>query len=73
MNMIGWLCGGGLAPVAIGYLSQSIGLSSALGFTAGVYVLGGIILLLASSLARRESIRELVPGASELELPSLGH
>jgi MFS family permease len=59
MNMVGWLCGGGLAPVAIGYLSQSVGLGKAIGFTAGVYVLGGLVLLLASRLARRETVREM--------------
>ena len=52
MNMIGWLCGGTLAPVTIGYLSQRVGLSTALGFTAGVYILGGVVLLLASRFAR---------------------
>jgi hypothetical protein len=61
MNMIGWLCGGGLAPVTIGYLSQSVGLSTALGFTAGVYILGGIVLLLASRLAQNETVRVLQP------------
>jgi sugar phosphate permease len=63
MNMIGWLCGGGLAPVAIGYLSQRVGLGTALGFTAGVYIIGGIVLLLASRLARHETVRVLAPKA----------
>jgi MFS family permease len=59
MNMIGWLCGGGLAPVAIGYLSQRVGLSTALAFTAGVYIIGGIVLLMASRFARHETVRVL--------------
>jgi MFS family permease len=61
MNMVGWLCGGGLAPVAIGYLSQRVGLGTALGFTAGVYIIGGIVLLIASRLARHETVRVLAP------------
>jgi sugar phosphate permease len=65
MNMIGWLCGGGLAPVAVGYLSQSVGLSRAIGFTAGVYVLGGLVLLLASRLARRETVLDVVAQTSD--------
>jgi MFS family permease len=60
MNMIGWLCGGGLAPVTVGYLSQSVGLSRAIGFTAGVYILGGLVLLLASRAARRVTVRDVV-------------
>ncbi len=50
MNMVGWLGGGGLAPVTIGFLAQRIGLAAALGCTAGVYVLGGTVLLIASRL-----------------------
>jgi sugar phosphate permease len=60
MNMIGWLCGGGLAPVTVGYLSQSVGLSRAIGFTAGVYVLGGFMLLLASRSAKQRTVQEVV-------------
>jgi sugar phosphate permease len=61
MNMIGWLCGGTLAPVTIGYLSERIGLATALAFTAGVYIIGGIVLFLASRFARRETVRVLEP------------
>jgi sugar phosphate permease len=60
MNMIGWLCGGGLAPVTVGYLSERVGLSQAIGFTAGVYVLGGLVLLLASRSARRVTVQDAV-------------
>lgn len=61
MNMIGWLVGGTLAPITIGYLSQSVGLSTALGLTAGVYVIGGLVLLMASRFARYETVRVLSP------------
>ncbi len=50
MNMTGWLVGGGLAPVTIGFLSQRIGLAAALGGATGVYVAGGVLLLTASRL-----------------------
>ena len=53
MNMVGWLLGGGLAPITIGLLSQRFGLSAAIGCTAGVYLLGGVLLLIASRLARQ--------------------
>ena len=48
MNMVGWLGGGGLAPVTIGFLAQHIGLARSLGLTAGVYIAGGCVLLVAS-------------------------
>jgi MFS family permease len=53
MNMTGWLIGGGLAPVTIGYLSQRVGLSAALGYTAGVYIIGGVLLLTASRVSQK--------------------
>ena len=59
MNMIGWLCGGGLAPVAVGYLSERVGLSQAIGFTAAVYVVGALVLAAASLLARRAGLNNL--------------
>ncbi len=51
MNMVGWLGGGGLAPVTIGFLAEKVGLAAALGFTAAVYVFGGIVLLAAALFA----------------------
>jgi MFS family permease len=52
MNMVGWL-GGGAAPVTIGILAEQVGLSMALGCTTGVYLLGSLILLLASRMSAR--------------------
>jgi len=44
MNMVGWLLGGGPAPVIIGYLAERHGLGTAIGFASGVYVMAGILL-----------------------------
>jgi MFS family permease len=55
MNMVGWLGGGGLAPVVIGVVAQRIGLATALGFTAGVYILGGFVLLSAAKIRARQA------------------
>jgi MFS family permease len=51
MNMVGWLGGGGLAPVVIGACAERIGLAASLGLTAGVYILGGCVLVGASKLS----------------------
>jgi hypothetical protein len=51
--MTGWLVGGGLAPVTIGFLSEHVGLRAALGYTAGVYILGGVLLVVAARVARK--------------------
>jgi len=48
MNMVGWLGGGGTAPIVIGYIAQSTNLSLAISLAAGVYVIGGILLLIAA-------------------------
>ena len=46
MNMVGWLAGGGLAPVMIGYIATKSSLSLAISLTALVYVAAGILLLI---------------------------
>jgi MFS family permease len=45
MNTIGWLGGGALAPVVIGVLATSYGLSLAIAMAAAVYLLAGGFLL----------------------------
>jgi sugar phosphate permease len=45
MNMVGWLGGGGLAPVLIGYIAQRAGLGFAISCSAVVYVTAGLLLL----------------------------
>jgi MFS family permease len=47
MNMVGWLGGGGTAPVVIGFISQHRTLSFAIAATASVYVLAGAFLIAA--------------------------
>ncbi len=49
MNMVGWLGGGGTAPLVIGYISSRSSLSLAISMTAGVYVLAGLLLLAAAA------------------------
>jgi MFS family permease len=46
MNMTGWL-GGGIAPVAVGFVAQRSSLSAAIMLAAGVYVLGALLLITA--------------------------
>jgi MFS family permease len=46
MNMVGWLGGGGLAPVLIGYFSQRAGLGFAISCSAAVYVTAGLLLII---------------------------
>ena len=46
MNMTGWL-GGGVAPVAVGYVAQASSLSAAIMVAASVYVLGAVLLAAA--------------------------
>jgi sugar phosphate permease len=47
MNMLGWLGGGGLAPVVIGYIAQRRTLSLAISLAALVYVVAGMLLITA--------------------------
>jgi MFS family permease len=45
MNMVGWLGGGGTAPIAIGYIAQRQGLGLAIAMAAVVYVAAGALLI----------------------------
>ena len=47
MNMVGWLGGGGSAPLAIGLVARNHGLGPAIAMAAAVYVLAGALLLAA--------------------------
>ena len=47
MNMVGWLGGGGVAPVAIGFLAERYSLSTAISLTSFVYLVAGVLLLVA--------------------------
>jgi MFS family permease len=63
MNMVGWLGGGGAAPVVIGYIAERHGLGLAIALASAVYVAGaalliaGILLFIRSDAARMEPAR----------------
>jgi sugar phosphate permease len=50
MNMIGWLAGGGSAPVVIGLIAQRSSLGTAMTLASVVYVAAGLLLVLAMML-----------------------
>ena len=45
MNMIGWLAGGGSAPLVIGVIAQRTSLGAALALTSLVYLAAGLLLI----------------------------
>jgi MFS family permease len=45
MNTVGWLGGGGLAPLVVGLLALHYGLGPAMGLVSVVYLLAGALLL----------------------------
>src|SRR6266545_1619216 len=47
MNMIGWLAGGGTAPLAVGIVAQRWSLGGALALASVVYVAAGLLLIAA--------------------------
>jgi len=47
MNTVGWLGGGAAAPLAIGILAESYGLSIAIALASAVYLAAGTFLLIA--------------------------
>jgi sugar phosphate permease len=58
MNTVGWLAGGGTAPVIIGMIAQSHGLSLAIATASIVYVFAGLFLLIGVFFfVKRDSAR----------------
>jgi MFS family permease len=58
MNMVGWLGGGGTAPVVVGWLGGRYGLGFAISIAAAVYVAAGILLIVGIlRFARRDAAR----------------
>ena len=53
MNMIGWLAGGGSAPVVIGIIAQRSSLGTAMTLASVVYVAAGLLLILGLLLLPR--------------------
>jgi sugar phosphate permease len=61
MNTVGWLCGGGSAPLVIGWISKSQGLGAAIAMASSVYLLAGLLLLLAARAQSKTAVPESVP------------
>jgi MFS family permease len=66
MNSVGW-AGGFLAPAAVGLGSKYLGLSVAIASTAAVYLLVGLMALLAAHLAEVQTFRSNSAGVEERE------
>ena len=59
MNMMGWLAGGGSAPVAIGWVAESTGLGVAIGMTSVVYLLAAALLFAAAFVTAPRDVPRL--------------
>ena len=57
MNMVGWLGGGGTAPLMVGWLGDRYGLGFAISMAAAVYVAAGILLIVWHSALRPQRKR----------------
>ena len=56
MNMMGWLGGGGTAPLVVGFLAGRIGLSRSIAWSTSAYAAAGILLFTAARVfAGRDS------------------
>jgi MFS family permease len=58
MNTVGWLGGGGSAPIIIGLIAQRQGLGAGIALASVVYILAGILLLTAAfGFVKRDAAR----------------
>lgn len=70
MNMVGWLGGGGLAPIVIGFIAEKESLSLALSLASLVYVAGGILLVAAIVCRARGGVARHGAGPGQLSSPA---
>lgn len=56
MNTVGWMGGGGLAPLLVGLLAGHFGLGLAMALASVVYLLAGVLLLAALFAGRRRRL-----------------
>jgi MFS family permease len=63
MNMIGWLGGGGAAPLVVGYVAARSSLSTAIALTSLVYLAAAAFLLVAATAFARRDVARLERGA----------
>ena len=57
MNAVGWLGGGGSAPLVIGIIAERSSLGVAIALASTVYIAAGLLLLVAIAFfVRRDSV-----------------
>ena len=64
MNMIGWLAGGGSAPLVIGLVAERSSLGTAMALTSLVYVAAGVLLIAGMAFESRGVRLQADPGES---------
>jgi MFS family permease len=57
MNCVGWLAGGGTAPVVVGIIAQRSSLGFAIAAASGVYLAAGALLVLSMAFLARDNAR----------------
>lgn len=62
MNCVGWLVGGGLAPVLVGLFAEHISLGKTIALTSSIYVLAGILLIATRQLFIDRDVHRLQTG-----------
>lgn len=69
MNCVGWLVGGGIAPVLIGFLAEHFSLGNAIAASSVAYVIAGILLFVTMRffLERDANRARLVPSLGAIE------
>ena len=58
MNCVGWLLGGGLAPVLVGYLAVYLSLGHAIALSSIVYVMAALLMILAMRSFLANDVRQ---------------
>jgi MFS family permease len=66
MNCIGWLIGGGTAPVTIGFLATYMTLGQSIATSAAIYVLAGLLLAFTAIRLLQPDLQRLLSHSTSL-------
>ena len=69
MNTVGWLGGGGSAPIVIAWLASRYGLGGAIAMASAVYLVAGVLLLTAARSVESNCRSAASFTSSDIEIP----
>jgi MFS family permease len=68
MNCVGWLVGGGLAPLLIGFLAEHVSLGESIAMSSSIYIVAGILLWVTKEVFIDKDVQRVQAGQTFIPL-----